>query len=85
MRHLTQTSVTAQLAGPASLDGVPGVHDLDADGARISCLVDNNALTGVLRRLAATGIRAITCQPPTLEELFLRHYVTARDVAGARR
>jgi ABC-2 type transport system ATP-binding protein len=85
LRHLTQTSVTAELAGPAGLDGVPGVHDLDADGAQISCLVDDDALTGVLRRLAATGIRAITCQPPTLEELFLRHYVTARHVAGARR
>jgi ABC-2 type transport system ATP-binding protein len=28
----------------------------------------------VLRRLDTHGIAAITCQPPTLEELFLSQY-----------
>jgi ABC-2 type transport system ATP-binding protein len=27
-----------------------------------------------VRRLAGAGIRSLTSQPPTLEELFLRHY-----------
>ena len=26
MRHLTRTTVDAELAGPVSLDGLPGVH-----------------------------------------------------------
>ena len=34
MRHLTRDSVDAELAGPVSLDGVPGVHDLDIEGPR---------------------------------------------------
>jgi ABC-2 type transport system ATP-binding protein len=28
----------------------------------------------VLRHLSAAGVRSLTSQPPTLEELFLRHY-----------
>jgi ABC-2 type transport system ATP-binding protein len=85
LRHLTRTAVDAELAAPVSLDGVPGVHDLDVVRLRVRCQVDNNALTGVLRRLAEAGVRTLTCQPPTLEDLFLRHYSAERDVAGAFR
>src|SRR6201993_4235990 len=80
MRHLTRTTVDAELDGPVSLDGLPGVHDAVADGARLRCEVDNAALTEVLRRLSAVGVRTLTCRPPTLEELFLRHY-SERPVA----
>ena len=85
LRHLTRTAVDAELAGPVSLDGVPGVHDLDVVGLRVRCQVDNEALNDVLRHLTEAGIRTVTCQPPTLEELFLRHYLAERDVAGASR
>ena len=85
LRHLTRTAVDAELAGPVSLDGVPGVHDLDVVGLRVRCQVDNEALNDVLRHLTESGIRTVTCQPPTLEELFLRHYLAERDVAGASR
>src|SRR5690348_2715892 len=74
MRHLTRTTIDAELAGPFSLDGLSGVHDAVLDGARLRCEVDNASLTEVLRRLSATGVRTLTCRPPTLEELFLRHY-----------
>jgi len=36
--------------------------------------VDTAALDAVLRQLTTVGIRSLTSQPPTLEELFLRHY-----------
>jgi len=85
LRHLTRTSVDAEVAEPVTLAGVPGVHDLDAKGTRIRCQVDNDALTDVLSRLAGAGVRTITCRPPTLEELFLRHYVPERDVAQVSR
>lgn len=83
LRHLTRTSVDAEVAEPVSLGGVAGVHDLDVNGTRLRCQVDNDALTDVLGRLAGAGIRTITCRPPTLEELFLRHYVPERDVPQA--
>ncbi len=82
MRHLTRDLVDAELTGPVTLDGLPGVHHLQADGLRVRCEVDHAALDEVLGRLHAAGIRSLTCRPPTLEELFLRHYSTERTVAS---
>jgi ABC-2 type transport system ATP-binding protein len=82
LRHLTRTSLDAELAGPPSgLDGLPGVHDLVIEGKRVRCEVDTAELDAVLRRLTAVGVRSLVSQPPTLEELFLRHY----EVDGAAR
>ncbi|MFF4291581.1 DUF4162 domain-containing protein, partial [Streptomyces sp. NPDC001633] len=75
LRHLTRTSVTAELAGPPNgLAHLPGVHDLDVQGHRVRLQVDTGQLTAVLRSLSETGVRSLTSTPPTLEELFLRHY-----------
>jgi ABC-2 type transport system ATP-binding protein len=75
LRHLTRTSITAELAGSANgLAGLPGVHDLQAEGERVKFEVDTDKLDAVLQSLGRTGVRSLTCQPPTLEALFLRHY-----------
>ena len=84
MRHLTRTTIDAELSGPFTADGLAGVHDAVVDkvdgGFRLRCEVDNAALNDVLGRLSAVGVRTLTCRPPTLEELFLRHY-SERTVA----
>jgi ABC-2 type transport system ATP-binding protein len=36
--------------------------------------VDGEHLDAAIRHLTGFGIRALTSQPPTLEELMLRHY-----------
>ena len=74
LRHLTRTTVDAELNGPLALDSLPGVHEAAMDGTRLRCEVDNAALNEVLRSLTAVGVRTLTCRPPTLEELFLRQY-----------
>jgi ABC-2 type transport system ATP-binding protein len=75
LRHLTRTSIQAELAGPPDgLSTLAGVHDLQVDGTRVRCQVDSAQLDEVLRHLSAAGVRSLTSQPPTLEELFLRHY-----------
>jgi polyether ionophore transport system ATP-binding protein len=75
LRHLTRTAIDAELAGPPpALAGVAGVHDLDVTGDRVRCQVDSEALDEVLRLLSAAGVRSLVSRPPTLEELFLRHY-----------
>jgi ABC-2 type transport system ATP-binding protein len=80
LRHLTRTSITAELVGPpVGLDQLPGVHGLDVEGTRVHCEVDADQLNGLLRQLSAAGVRSLTSQPPTLEELFLRHYAAAAD------
>ncbi|MFF5262369.1 ATP-binding cassette domain-containing protein [Actinomadura viridis] len=75
LRHLTRTSIEAELAAPPNgLASLEGVHDLRVDGTRVRCEVDTARLDQVLRQLTSTGVRSLVSQPPTLEELFLRHY-----------
>ena len=75
MRHLRRTTVVAELAGPADgLAGLAGVHDLTVEDSHVRCEVDPGHLDAVLRALTAAGVRDLVSQPPTLEELFLRHY-----------
>jgi len=75
LRHLTRTSIQADLAAPTDgLAGLPGVHDLRAEGSRVWFDVDTTDLDAVLRHLTDAGVRGLVSRPPTLEELFLRHY-----------
>jgi ABC-2 type transport system ATP-binding protein len=76
LRHLSRTTVDAELNGPLTLADLPGVHDAVLDGGRLRCEVDAADLNELLRRLTAVGVRTLTVRPPTLEELFLRHYAT---------
>ncbi len=85
LRHLTRTSITAELAAaPEGLADVPGVHDLVVQGLRVRFQVDPGELDAVLRRLTAFGVRSLVSRPPTLEELFLRHYEADRPVEVVR-
>jgi ABC-2 type transport system ATP-binding protein len=75
LRHLTRTSVEAQTARPLpELATHPGVHDLRTDGGRLRFAVDATHLDDVMRTLAEAGVQSLVASPPTLEELFLRHY-----------
>ncbi|MGI8522278.1 MAG: ATP-binding cassette domain-containing protein [Nocardioides sp.] len=75
LRHLTRTSVLAELAAvPEGLADLTGVHDLVVEGRRASIEIDTTSLDAAVAMLHRAGIRSLTCTPPTLEELFLRHY-----------
>jgi ABC-2 type transport system ATP-binding protein len=75
LRHLTRTSIQADLAGPPTgIADLPGVHDARITGTHLRCEVDTDQLDALLHRLTQIGVRALVSQPPTLEELFLRHY-----------
>jgi len=75
LRHLTRTAIDAELERPPQgVEAIGGVHDLEIDGARLRCQVDADALERLLPVLAAAGVRSLVSRPPTLEELFLRHY-----------
>jgi ABC-2 type transport system ATP-binding protein len=81
LRHLTRTTIDAELERPVDPARLPGIHDPVAGpgaggGMRLRCEADNASLTAVLRALTDAGVRTLTCRPPTLEELFLRHYAT---------
>jgi ABC-2 type transport system ATP-binding protein len=77
LRHLTRTSITAELAGPPNgLAKLANIHDLKVEGNRVRFDVETRSLDEALRRLTQVGVRSLVSQPPTLEELFLRHYTT---------
>jgi len=82
LRHLTRSAVTATTAAdPARLEGVPGVHHLVHADGRLTFEVDDARVGDALRVLADLGVQNLTVAPPSLEELFLRHYGerTAQD------
>jgi ABC-2 type transport system ATP-binding protein len=75
LRRLTRTSITAETERPAqSLADLQGVHGLQIDGAHVHFDVDSDHLDLVVRQLGELGVRSLVSHPPTLEELFLRHY-----------
>ena len=82
LRHLTRISVTAEIEKPIpDLATLPGVHDVQLSDGEVRCDVDPEHLNHVLRRLTDVGVRMLTSHPPTLEELFLRHYREASTEA----
>jgi ABC-2 type transport system ATP-binding protein len=75
LRHLTRTSITVETTQALTgLETLPGVHDVVVDDRHARFDVDTAQLDTVVRRLAPLGVRSLTSTPPTLEELFLRHY-----------
>jgi ABC-2 type transport system ATP-binding protein len=75
LRHFTRTTISAEFSTPPdALGGMSGVHDVQSDGKKIHCTVDTAELGTVLTYLSSCGLQSLTSRPPTLEELFLRHY-----------
>lgn len=72
------------------LASASGVHDVHTDGPRVRFSVDKDELSDALALLAQRDVRSIVASPPTLEELFLRHYganeeaPSTADLAGVR-
>jgi ABC-2 type transport system ATP-binding protein len=75
LRHLTRTTIIAELGSdPAPVAALPGVHGLRLHDHRVEFEVDSDRLADVVRTLAPLGVRSLVSHPPTLEELFMRHY-----------
>jgi ABC-2 type transport system ATP-binding protein len=92
LRHLTRTPVSIRTDRPVSgLADVPGVHAVRVDDTSAHFEVDPGRFDELLRHITPYGVRELTSTPPTLEELFLRHYggnhrtvEAERTAAGAR-
>ncbi|AVT40350.1 ABC transporter ATP-binding protein [Plantactinospora sp. BB1] len=75
LRHLTRTSISVQTARPITgLAELAGVHDARVEGTQARFDVDSTELDPVLGHLHRFEVRALTSSPPSLEELFMRHY-----------
>jgi len=75
LQHLTRTIVKVETGNIAKeLDKLSGVHDMSQDGLKYRFSVDSNAMTDVIKVLLPLGIKSLTVEPPSLEELFMHHY-----------
>ena len=91
LRHLTRTAVSVTTTRPlvdlALLRGVHGT-ELDAGLRAARFEVEADDLGAVVEYLGALGVVSLTSAPPTLEQLFLRHYgaeLAELNGNGARR
>lgn len=92
MRHLTRTEVSfaaTPTATAAAAAAIPGAEDVREDAGRVTFTLASDAVAPSLAALGALGVEGLRIAPPSLEELFLRHYgdapsTTSRaDRAGA--
>ncbi len=86
LRHLTRTAVEVTTKRAiAPIEHIAGVTSFVAtNDQHASFSVENEKLPNVMLDLAALEIEAIESQPPTLEELFMRHYGAGAN-GGAER
>ena len=75
LRHLTRTSITAETErSPEALAELPGVHRFQTENGQVHFDVDTDQLDTIIREVSSLGIRNLVSRPPTLEQLFMRHY-----------
>jgi ABC-2 type transport system ATP-binding protein len=75
LRHLTASAfaVVTDL-DPAAVSGIPGVLHARRENQSLLFDAEADAVGAVLAELARHPVAGITVTPPSLEELFLRHY-----------
>ncbi len=75
LRHLTSTAVRAVTDAPATdFETIPGVLHVRRDGEALLFDMETDATPAALAQLAKHPVHSLTVTPPSLEELFLRHY-----------
>lgn len=84
LRHLTRIILVVETKQPMSaLHEIEGVHDIEEKDHALTFHVDTEHLDHVMQYVSQFGIIKLESAPPTLEDLFLRHYKGAQDTGGA--
>ncbi|HGI3868893.1 TPA: ATP-binding cassette domain-containing protein [Streptococcus agalactiae] len=75
LRHLTRSTVTLVTSGDVSkMAFVDGVHDFVQNDSQATFSVDIQYLNSILIEASKLGVTRFESIPPTLEDLFMRHY-----------
>ena len=76
LRHLTRTEIgfVHEPGREAAIEALDGTHDLVMDNGRVRFTVDSDRIAAILPELARLQVQGLTVAPPSLEDLFLRHY-----------
>jgi ABC-2 type transport system ATP-binding protein len=82
LRHLTRTQLLIETKKPVkNLAELKGVHDVEVKEQGLSFQVDTEELDNVLRHVSQFGVLKLESAPPTLEDLFMRHYESGDNEA----
>ncbi|WP_456276694.1 ABC transporter ATP-binding protein [Bacillus sp. AK128] len=80
LRHLTRTQMFVKATKPITgLGEVEGVHELEESKLSYRFQVDGESMDTVIKHISQFGIIRLESAPPTLEDLFMRHYEGAVD------
>ena len=75
MRHLTRTKLAVETSEPLiNLFELKGVQDVVQTNTGWVFQVDSEELAEVIRYISQFGVLKLESAPPTLEDLFIRHY-----------
>jgi len=75
LRHMTRISMNIETQSePEGLERIVGVYDLSRTGRGLTFQVDSGVVGAVVEHLAKFGVKKLESAPPTLEDLFMRHY-----------
>ena len=75
LRHLTRTSVNMTASQDvAALKNVAGVYDFHQKGNQAVFSADESQMNAILEEAVKLGVQKFEAVPPTLEDLFMRHY-----------
>ncbi|SER57115.1 ABC-2 type transport system ATP-binding protein [Gracilibacillus ureilyticus] len=75
LRHLTRMNLVIATTSPIlDLEKWEGVHDVQQSEESYRFQVDADKLTEIMKKLSSYGIERLESKPPTLEDLFMRHY-----------
>ncbi|MCR6095618.1 ABC transporter ATP-binding protein [Salipaludibacillus agaradhaerens] len=81
LRHLTRTNVLVETKQPITdLSQLNGVHEIDKTDQGLAFQIDTEEMDNVMRHISAFGIVKLQSSPPTLEDLFMRHYEKADNI-----
>jgi len=82
-RHLTRTSLHVETKQPITdLNTLKGVHEIEEQEHALSFQVDTEELDNVMKHITPFGIVKLESAPPTLEDLFMRHYEGVEKAGG---
>lgn len=75
LRHLTRTNLLVETRQPMpGLNELQGVYGIERKDHALSFQVDAQDLESVMKYVSQFGIVRLESSPPTLEDLFIRHY-----------
>ncbi|AXI07803.1 ATP-binding cassette domain-containing protein [Oceanobacillus sp. 143] len=75
LRYLTRTNLTIQTKESITeLYEMKGIYNIEKKGMEVSFQLDTDEMDSLIRYISQFGIVKLESAPPTLEDLFMRHY-----------